>query len=202
VPEATSFASKPEIALDQIGAARAAVVSPGVVLMDAGYGSDTRLRTEIAALGLCYIAGIQPHATVWPPGVAPLPAKPWSGRGRPTSRTRRDREHQPVQAKALALSLPQEAWQVVTWREGSADWLTSHFCQGTGARRPPRRSLGRTARRRMAADRMAAGREGADQPSRRHLLRAAGRSALDITRGADGAASTITPPCVSPPTAS
>src|ERR1700687_3995322 len=46
VPEATSFASKPEIALDQIRAARAAGVPPGVVLMDAGYGSDTRLRTE------------------------------------------------------------------------------------------------------------------------------------------------------------
>src|SRR5471032_2334260 len=90
VPEATGFASKPEIALDQIRAARAAGVPPGVVLMDAGYGSDTRLRTEIAALGLNYIAGIQPHATAWPPGAAPLPAKPWSGRGRPPSRTRRD----------------------------------------------------------------------------------------------------------------
>jgi len=99
------------------------------VLMDAGYGSDTRLRTEIAALGLCYIAGIQPHATAWPPGVAPLPAKPWSGRGRPTSRIRRDREHQPVQAKALALGLPQEAWQTITWREGSTDWLTSRFAR-------------------------------------------------------------------------
>jgi SRSO17 transposase len=129
VPEATSFASKPEIALDQIRAARTAGVPPGIVLMDAGYGSDTRLRTEIAALGLCYIAGIQPHATAWPPGVAPLPAKPWSGHGRPPSRTRRDPEHQPVQVKALALGLPQEAWQVVTWREGSADWLTSRFAR-------------------------------------------------------------------------
>jgi SRSO17 transposase len=129
VPEATSFASKPAIALSQIGAARAAGVPPGVVLMDAGYGNDTRLRTEIAALGLDYIAGIQPHATAWPPGVAPLPAKPWSGRGRPPSRTRRDPEHQPVQAKALALGLPQEAWQTITWREGSADWLASRFAR-------------------------------------------------------------------------
>ena len=71
--------------------------------MDAGYGSDTRMRTEIAALGLRYIAGIRPHATAWPPGLGPLPVKPWSGRGRPTSRTRRDPEHQPIQAKALAL---------------------------------------------------------------------------------------------------
>ncbi len=30
--------------------------------MDAGYGSNTRLQTEIAALGLNYIAGIPPDA--------------------------------------------------------------------------------------------------------------------------------------------
>ena len=129
VPETIGFATKPEIALAQIRAAVAADIARGVVLMDAGYGSDTNLRTEIAALGLCYVAGIQPHATVWPPGTGPLPPKPWSGRGRPTSRTRRDREHQPIQAKALALALSQTAWQTITWREGTADWLTSRFAR-------------------------------------------------------------------------
>ena len=110
-----------------------------------------------------------------------MPAKPWSGRGRPTSRTRRDPEHQPVQAKALALGLPEEAWQTITWREGSADWLTSRFARVRvrAAHRDER--LNEAPRRGMAADRMAAGREGADQilvrqPARRHLLRAAGRS--------------------------
>jgi len=34
-----------------------------------------------------------------------------------------------VQAKALALGLPREAWQTITWREGSADWLTSRFAR-------------------------------------------------------------------------
>src|SRR5450759_3013358 len=46
VPEATGFASKPEIALDQIRAARAAGVPPGVVLMDAGSVSYTHLRAH------------------------------------------------------------------------------------------------------------------------------------------------------------
>src|ERR1700687_5138535 len=50
--------------------------------------------------------------------------------GRQPARPRRDPEHQPVQAKALALGLPQEAWQAVTWREGTADWLTSRFARG------------------------------------------------------------------------
>jgi SRSO17 transposase len=129
VPETIGFATKPEIALDQIRAACAAGIPHGVVLMDAGYGSDTKLRTEITALGLAYVAGIQPHTTVWLRGQGPLPPKAWSGRGRPTSRTRRDPEHQPVQVKALALALPKAAWQTITWREGSADWLTSRYAR-------------------------------------------------------------------------
>jgi len=129
VPATIGFATKPAIALGQIRAACAAGIPRGVVLMDAGYGSDTKLRTEITALGLAYVAGIQPNTTVWPRGQGPLPAKAWSGRGRPTSRTRRDPEHQPVQVKALALGLPASAWQTITWREGSADWLTSRYAR-------------------------------------------------------------------------
>jgi SRSO17 transposase len=45
------FLSKPEIALEQIRAACAAGLPHGVVLMDAGYGSNTWLREEIGALG-------------------------------------------------------------------------------------------------------------------------------------------------------
>ncbi len=76
MPEAVAFATKPEIALAQIGAAVAAGVPQGVVLMDAGYGADTKLRTAITALGLRYVAGIQPRTTVWPRGQGPLPPKP------------------------------------------------------------------------------------------------------------------------------
>jgi DDE superfamily endonuclease len=42
------------------------------------------------------------------PGWRRCRRKPWSGRGRPTGRTRRDPEHQPAPAKALARGLPQE----------------------------------------------------------------------------------------------
>lgn len=129
VPATVGFQTKPEIALEQIRATLAAGIPKGVVLMDAGYGADTGLRTELTALGLAYAAGIQPHTSVWAPGTGPLPPKPWSGRGRPSRRVRRDREHQPVQAKALALSLPAQAWETITWREGSADWLVSRFAR-------------------------------------------------------------------------
>ena len=39
------------IALDQMEAAHAAGIAPGVVLMDAGYGCDTELRAGITGLG-------------------------------------------------------------------------------------------------------------------------------------------------------
>jgi SRSO17 transposase len=129
VPADIGFLTKPEIALAQIRAAVEAGVAPGVVLMDSGYGADTKLRTGISALGLCYVAGIQPNTTVWGPGTQPLPPKEWSGRGRPTRRMRRDAEHRPLQVKALALGLPEAAWTTITWREGSADWLTSRFAR-------------------------------------------------------------------------
>jgi SRSO17 transposase len=82
VPETIIFKTKPQIALEQIAAARAAGLPEGVVLMDAGYGNDTELRTEITALGLRYVAGIGPNTSVWPPGMRPLPAPPGKGIGR------------------------------------------------------------------------------------------------------------------------
>ncbi len=129
VPEGIPFQTKPEIALDQIRAALAAGLPPGVVLMDAGYGNETALRTKLSALGLTYVAGILSTTSVWGPGRAPLPPRPWSGRGRPPKRMRREGEHQPTSVRALALSLPEAAWRDVTWREGSAGALTSRFAR-------------------------------------------------------------------------
>src|SRR5437764_10850411 len=129
VPETIAFQTKPEIAFDQIKAARAAGLPEGVVLMDAGYGNDTELRTAITALGMSYVAGIAATTTVWPPGAAPLLPQTRSGRGRPQTRLQRDGEHQPISVKALALSLPKEAWQTVAWREGSAERLSSRFAR-------------------------------------------------------------------------
>ena len=129
VPEDVGFATNPEIALAQIQAAHAAGLPGRVVLMDAGYGADTALRDGITALGLPYSAGILSTTTVWPQGQVPLPPEPWNGRGRPPTRLRRDAEHQPVAVKALALALPADAWNTVTWRDGSNDDMKSRFAR-------------------------------------------------------------------------
>src|SRR5919205_191746 len=72
VPEEVGFATKPAIALDQIGQALADGVPPGVVVADAGYGSDTDFRDGIKAAGLPYVAGILGTTGLWPPGAGPL----------------------------------------------------------------------------------------------------------------------------------
>src|SRR3954452_3719566 len=114
VPEEVEFRTKPAIALDQIGQALAAGVPPGVVVTDAGYGNDTDFRDGVTAAGLPYVAGILGTTSLWPPGAGPLPADPWSGRGRPPKRLRRGPEHQPLAAARLAAALPADAWRTVT----------------------------------------------------------------------------------------
>jgi SRSO17 transposase len=127
VPDDLRFATKPQIALEQIRTAQADGIPPGVVLADAGYGVDTAFRDGITALGLAYVVGIQSSTSLWLPGQAPLPVKPRGGRGRPSTRVRRTAEHKPVSASDLAAALPQSAWRRVTWREGTNAPLASRF---------------------------------------------------------------------------
>jgi SRSO17 transposase len=127
VPAEIEFATKPAIALGQIRQALDEGVPVGVVLGDAGYGDETDFRVGVHDLGLRYVLGLRPGTCVWPPGQAPLPPLPWSGRGRPPTRLRRSPEHRPVSVKDLALGLPARAWRTVTWREGSRAELSSRF---------------------------------------------------------------------------
>jgi SRSO17 transposase len=69
----------------------------------------------------------EPTQTIWRPGEAPLPPASRLRRGRCATRLRRDEMHQPASAKTLALEFPAEAWQTITWRDGSNTPLTSRF---------------------------------------------------------------------------
>jgi SRSO17 transposase len=129
VPEGISFETKTAIALQQIRQAQAEGIPIGIVLGDAGYGTETDFRMGIAALDLHYVLGVQSSTTVWPPGMAPRPPRPKSrpGPGRPQTRLQRRPGQEPVSLAALAKSLPRRAWRMVTWREGSQADLTSRF---------------------------------------------------------------------------
>src|ERR1700745_2917745 len=126
VPEAIRFKTKPQIALAQLGAALAAGVARGVVLMDASYGPTSALRAGIGALALTYVAAILPTVKV---------------------RAVADPDRR-VSAKQLALSLPNHAWRTIPWRDGSAAPLRSRFARvqvrtapSTGAAARPQETL-------------------------------------------------------------
>src|SRR5437016_10528717 len=76
VPPEISFQTKPQIALEQIRKAVEEGVPVAPVLADAAYGDDTKFREGISELKLPYTVGVRGPTTVWPPGKAPLPAKP------------------------------------------------------------------------------------------------------------------------------
>jgi SRSO17 transposase len=129
VPKDIVFKTKHEIAFDQLRWACASGLPRGVALMDGAYGNNSDLRADITALGLTYVVGILSNTTVWAPDTGPLPAKEWSGRGRPPKLLRRDTKHRPVSVKQLALGLPKQAWHTVEWREGTSERLRSRFAR-------------------------------------------------------------------------
>jgi SRSO17 transposase len=127
VPEGITFATKAAIALAQIRQARADRVPTGVVLGDAAHGNEAAFRVGVNDLALSPVLGAQSSTPVRPPGTAPLPPPPYTGRGRPPSLLRRSPEHQPVSVKDLARRLPVRSWRTVGWREGGQAALASRF---------------------------------------------------------------------------
>jgi len=109
VPEEIEFQTKPEIALAQIAGALDSGLPCGVVLADAGYGSDTRFRERLAEMGLQYVVGVQGSVSVWRPCRAPLPPKARSRVGRPPKLLRRSMDHRPVSARELVIEMGQGA---------------------------------------------------------------------------------------------
>ncbi len=127
VPKAVKFLTKPDIALEQLRAAKAAGVPVGVVLADAGYGNETAWREALDEMELEYCVGIQSVTTVWAGGTGPVPPKANNKIGRPRTRWQRETGTKPLSAKGLAETLPPQRWRTVRWREGTNQPLSSRF---------------------------------------------------------------------------
>jgi SRSO17 transposase len=116
VPLDVTFQTKPALALEQIRAAHAAGVPPGVVLADEVYGSTATFRQGVAAVGLDYAVAVRATNEVLAP------------RDRRRARLWRGQEAA-LTVRALAGRLPRPAWRWVSWREGSGPALTGRFAQ-------------------------------------------------------------------------
>jgi SRSO17 transposase len=127
VPEDVRFATKTQIALAQLRTLLAEGAPRHCVLADAAYGVDAAFRQALSDMGLLYAVGVTSTVVVWPPGVEPLPPKRYSGTGRPPVMPRRTAGRQPMSVKALALSLPAQAFHTISWREGTNEPLSGRF---------------------------------------------------------------------------
>ena len=127
VPDEVRFATKTEIALSQLRTLLAQGAPRHCVLADAGYGVDNGFRQALSDMGLLYAVGVTSAVAVWPPGIEPLPPKRYSGIGRPPVMPRRTARLQPMSVKALALSLPVQAFHTISWREGTNEPLSGRF---------------------------------------------------------------------------
>ena len=122
VPDDVAFKTKPQLALEQITWACATGLPRGVVLMDAGYGVDARLRLGLTALGLIDVAEVLPNTLASMPGADVMPPQGAPMKGR------RDNDNI-VSLKEIALAISAAEWRTVSWREGTCDVLTSRFAR-------------------------------------------------------------------------
>ena len=72
IPETIEFLTKPQIALQQLKKAKEQGISPGVVLADPAYGTDTQFRTQITKMGMEYAVGVRSDVSIWPLGMPHL----------------------------------------------------------------------------------------------------------------------------------
>lgn len=110
IPEALTFKTKIELALDMIDRAAADGVQGDTILADSFYGRSHEFRETIRLHGFDYAVAIDDDTLLWV----------LDARGR--------RRGNPVKAKDLAAALPKSAFRRFTWRTGSSGKLAGRFC--------------------------------------------------------------------------
>jgi len=128
VPEAVQFRSKPQIALSLVDLSREWEVPFEVVVADSGYGDNPSFLGGLEERKVAYVCGVDSAYRVRRPEEVRAARKeagapPYRGRGQPP----KERPAPLYPANELIDSLPQEAWQTVSWREGRKGTLSKQM---------------------------------------------------------------------------
>jgi SRSO17 transposase len=127
VPEEVRFRSKPQIALSQVDLCGEWKVPYGVVVADCGYGKYPKFLEGLEERKLPYVCGVESTFGVRLPeevvAAKEAGAPPYRGRGQPP----KERPAPLYTAKEVIGALPQEAWQTVSWREGTKGTLSKQM---------------------------------------------------------------------------
>jgi SRSO17 transposase len=132
VPEDVAFQTKGAIALELTDRALEAGLRLRAAVADAGYGDQPLLLDGWEARSMPYLVAVGTNWSLRPaeaveadPGEAP-PA-PKAGRGRPKKASSLKDRIPSVRAGTLLAALPEEAWQVLAWRNGEKGPLVKSF---------------------------------------------------------------------------
>jgi len=126
IPDSVEFQTKPALGGELAVRAAGWKVPKAPVLGDQAYGDDSKLRARLDEQQLEYVLSVSPETTVFDPVTRfAVPSRRPGSRGRGPTVARPDREHTSV--KALACSLPAEAWQTVTYRDRDGEPVRSRF---------------------------------------------------------------------------
>jgi SRSO17 transposase len=111
IPGDVRFRTKPQIALDLLRRAVADEIPLGVLLADCGYGNSFEFRKGVRDLGLDYAMAVDATTNVFVLGDLRVPSS----------------EKISVRDLALRLCYRKKAYRRITWREGTAGFLTARF---------------------------------------------------------------------------
>jgi SRSO17 transposase len=127
VPEEVIFRTKPNIALSLVDLSREWGVPFEVVVADSGYGKYPSFLGSLEEREVAYVCGVESTFGVRLPeevrAASEAGAPPYQGRGQPP----KERPAPLYLARELIGSLPEEAWQTVSWREGSKGTLSKQM---------------------------------------------------------------------------
>lgn len=129
IPESLGYRSKNQLALDLVDQALVWEVPRLPVVADSAYGNDFDFRAGLRERGLQYAVAVEPGTKVWTSDPAQVPV----AASKPTGRPRRYAAWKDLpEAKSLAdvaSTLPKQAWQKVTGRQGTKGPMCSRFAQ-------------------------------------------------------------------------
>jgi len=125
IPEEVTFQRKWELALDLIDSNLNANIPMGVIVADASYGNITEFREGLETRLLKYAVGIEGKTAFWRQETLrqAVPCKKPKGR----ISYRYPTDAQPESAREIAESLPDSAWEEITYRKGTKGLLKASF---------------------------------------------------------------------------
>jgi len=134
VPDEVGFHTKGRIGLRLLDQGRGAGLEPRAVVADAGYGDQPSFLDGLEERGIPYVVGVSQNThfrladeVASDPGDPPPP--PYSGRGRPPKASTLEDRVRPREARKILKGLPEEAWEIVAWRNGTKGRLAKRFAR-------------------------------------------------------------------------